>query len=357
MKVTFNWPEYLIPFVAESSTYGYIFDLFLNTILLENDETVQRRMTRIVIDLIGNNEAIWRWELPQPALWDHLKVDCKILDVELEERVMIVGDYLAGQINDISPGPGLSVNQQAILRRFPIRFSARSIPDTLVVRVYSGSHLIGRNSIGLKPILPHPVDVFPVEGTWQVFNNFDNILAHRQFASREFSIDLVQVSEAGLIRHRKSDEVDDFICFDKPVFAMKSGTIASITDGIPDNLPGQNISSTTMLKLKSEHGYYASQCGNSVLIKHSDETWSYYSHLRMGSIRRKPGDQISAGDQIGAVGNSGRSEIAHLHVQMNAEANPYGSRSIPIYLKNVQGILNDPINIITQNLSIIHSRL
>jgi len=51
------------------------------------------------------------------------------------------------------------------------------------------------------------------------------------------------------------------------------------------------------------------------------------SHLKKGSIKVKPGEQIKAGQIIGASGNSGRSPYPHLHFQL--QTTPYiGSRTI-----------------------------
>jgi len=42
-----------------------------------------------------------------------------------------------------------------------------------------------------------------------------------------------------------------------------------------------------------------------------------YAHLRPGSIRVKPGDQVRRGDVIAEVGNSGQSDAPHLHFHLS----------------------------------------
>jgi len=51
--------------------------------------------------------------------------------------------------------------------------------------------------------------------------------------------------------------------------------------------------------------------GNAVVIDHGGGWETQYSHLRLGSIVVKPGDQVVAGDVLGMIGMSGRAEFPH----------------------------------------------
>jgi hypothetical protein len=55
------------------------------------------------------------------------------------------------------------------------------------------------------------------------------------------------------------------------------------------------------------------ECGNGVIVRHPDGFESEYCHLARGSLRVKPGDTVKAGQTLGDVGLSGRTEFAHLH--------------------------------------------
>ena len=54
--------------------------------------------------------------------------------------------------------------------------------------------------------------------------------------------------------------------------------------------------------------------GNCVEVVHSDGVRALYLHLSRNDV--KPGDSVTAGQQIGLVGNTGRSTNAHLHYQL-----------------------------------------
>ena len=80
--------------------------------------------------------------------------------------------------------------------------------------------------------------------------------------------------------------------------------------------------------------------GNHIIIEHSNGEFSYYMHLKTGSVNVKPGDHVKQGEQIAALGQSGMSSEPHLHFQLSIKADLLRSRCLPIVfksLKNKQG--------------------
>ncbi|WP_240424113.1 M23 family metallopeptidase [Microbacterium halotolerans] len=75
-----------------------------------------------------------------------------------------------------------------------------------------------------------------------------------------------------------------------PIYAAKSGTVTISSEGY--------------------FGY-----GVAVKIQHGDGTETLYAHMTYGSRQVTAGQQVSAGQAIGAVGNTGRSYGAHLHFE------------------------------------------
>ena len=72
--------------------------------------------------------------------------------------------------------------------------------------------------------------------------------------------------------------------------------------------------------------------GNIIVIKHEAEgvvEYSSYGHLKSGSVAVEVGDQVSAGQVIAGVGDTGDSAEVHLHFQVNAGPNPFFSQSLP----------------------------
>jgi hypothetical protein len=56
------------------------------------------------------------------------------------------------------------------------------------------------------------------------------------------------------------------------------------------------------------------ECGNGVVIAHAAGWETQYCHLARGSLRVKPGDRVVAGQPLGQVGLSGKTEFPHLHL-------------------------------------------
>ena len=66
--------------------------------------------------------------------------------------------------------------------------------------------------------------------------------------------------------------------------------------------------------------------GNYVKIKHSNGMYTFYAHLRYGSVAVKVGDRVTKGQVLGYMGNTGYSFGAHLHFEVrnanNAKIDP-----------------------------------
>lgn len=61
--------------------------------------------------------------------------------------------------------------------------------------------------------------------------------------------------------------------------------------------------------------------GNYVVIKHANGTQTLYAHL--ASVTAGVGAAVSAGEQIGVIGNTGRSTGTHLHFEVRGAKNPF----------------------------------
>ncbi len=68
--------------------------------------------------------------------------------------------------------------------------------------------------------------------------------------------------------------------------------------------------------------------------------FALYAHLQPQSLKVKTGDKVRAGQVLGLVGNSGNSDLPHLHFQIVDADSPLGAEGVPYVLKSflVQGI-------------------
>ncbi|MBS0519575.1 MAG: urea transporter [Proteobacteria bacterium] len=103
------------------------------------------------------------------------------------------------------------------------------------------------------------------------------------------------------------------------VTAPAAGIVAQVRDGIPDNPLGV--------------ANFSEAWGNYVSIHLDQGGWALLAYLKQGSIAVKPGARVELGTYLGAVGNSGRSAVPHLHLQAQAGPEP-GARTMPFRLAN-----------------------
>ena len=77
---------------------------------------------------------------------------------------------------------------------------------------------------------------------------------------------------------------------------------------------------------------YRYDMGNFVIINHNNGIRTYYMHL-FSEAFVNIGDNVSRGDIIGQIGNTGRSEGAHLHLTFEVNGDRVNScRYLPCSL-------------------------
>ena len=87
-----------------------------------------------------------------------------------------------------------------------------------------------------------------------------------------------------------------------PVIAAADGVVLGVRDGMDDSpMRGQDPSRATR------------ECGNGVRLDHGGGWTTQYCHLQRGSVSVRKGVPVTAGDVLGRIGSSGRSELLHLH--------------------------------------------
>ena len=100
---------------------------------------------------------------------------------------------------------------------------------------------------------------------------------------------------------------DDEEISDIPIHAIAEGTVIYARTGCPSST---QFSDNTILR-ECGAGW-----GNHLVVDHGDNIYSRYAHLRFDGIFKKVGQKVSKDEIIGLMGNSGRSDIRHLHLEI-----------------------------------------
>ena len=106
------------------------------------------------------------------------------------------------------------------------------------------------------------------------------------------------------------------------VRAALPGTVVAVRDGLPESTPGALPTGIAG----------ADTAGNHVIVQVGPDTWAFYAHLQPGSPTVAAGDEVTTGQVLGKVGNSGNSLAPHLHFGLQDAPHPAGANSLPFVL-------------------------
>ena len=107
------------------------------------------------------------------------------------------------------------------------------------------------------------------------------------------------------------------------MLAVANGTVVAAVDAYPDQVPGKATGITL-----------ANADGNHVVLDIGGGRFAFYAHLKPGSVRVRPGDTVTQGQQIGEAGNSGSSDGPHLHFHVMNGPSVLASDGMPYVFSN-----------------------
>jgi len=123
----------------------------------------------------------------------------------------------------------------------------------------------------------------------------------------QYAIDFVFLNSNLVYRINSGSKVEDYYTWGASITAPANGVVVDVENGIADNpinKPNPN----------KDEGW-----GNFIIIRHDSSAGSEYSlmaHFKKGSVTKKIGDKVKAGDVIVLAGNSGYSLEPHVHYQL-----------------------------------------
>jgi murein DD-endopeptidase MepM/ murein hydrolase activator NlpD len=124
-----------------------------------------------------------------------------------------------------------------------------------------------------------------------------------------FAYDFARAEDARFSIDSPGRRNEAYASWGKPILAPGDGIVAAAADGIADNTPGRPDSAAPSL-------------GNYVAIDHGNGEFSVLGHLRRASVRVRVGERVTAGQVVGACGNSGNSNGPHLHYNLQTGERP-----------------------------------
>ena len=142
----------------------------------------------------------------------------------------------------------------------------------------------------------------PFAGKWTVTQGLDGDHTHKGAWRHAFDFEVLDASGA---KHAGAGEaLSDYYCYRLPVLAMADGTVVKVINAVEDNPVGKRNP--------------VDSWGNLVIIQHGVALYSVVAHLAPGTVDVVEGQFVRKGARVGLCGNSGRSFVPHLHVQLQA---------------------------------------
>lgn len=153
--------------------------------------------------------------------------------------------------------------------------------------------------------------VIPLIGPVEVVQGFDSKPSHR--GAWKHALDFQRPPAApGERRGRPS-------LFGEPVYSPAVGEVVNMRNDVPDNPPGV--------------ANYGDNWGNYLVLRTSAGNHVMLAHFMQGSIAVAPRQWVDYATYLGAVGNSGRSTVPHLHMQVQTRSEP-GAPTQPFSIAN-----------------------
>ena len=135
-----------------------------------------------------------------------------------------------------------------------------------------------------------------------------------------FAIDWVRLQDGKLFAGDGSQR-EDWFAFGAEVLAVADGTVVAVQEGHAEEVPLQPVAG---VHAPGDYG------GNSISIEIAPGVYAFYAHLQPDSITVEVGDQVTTGQVLGLLGNTGNSTAPHLHFGLNDDPDPLAAESLPM---------------------------
>lgn len=227
----------------------------------------------------------------------------------MEERTHVEGDLLwySGLVVYATEGEHEQVT--------PVLYQFALTKERKLARLLIREHWFMEN-------VPVPADRYmpitrlhpPFSGTFTISHGGPTRATNYHHGSRgqRFAYDIVKKKD-GRARRPGASKYNNasYYCHGEPLLAPAAGVVVKAINDVPENRPGT----------RGRAG------GNGLIIDHGFSEYTSLWHAVRGSVTVKVGDYVEAGQQVGRVGNSGRSTGPHIHMHVTGDINiprPFG---------------------------------
>ncbi len=145
--------------------------------------------------------------------------------------------------------------------------------------------------------------------------------------AERYAIDFVQLDANNKMASGSIDKLSSYAFYGSAIYSVADGTVVAMAADRPEQVPGklpEGISLQMAL-------------GNYVVVDIGEGRFAFYAHMQPGSLRVKPGDNVTAGQVLGLLGNSGNTDAPHLHFHVMDGVSPLLSNGLPYVFTSFTG--------------------
>ena len=190
----------------------------------------------------------------------------------------------------------------------------------------------------VNPVAGRPLVIAPPlrDGDWLAANGPSNDSVHRRalmvingraHIAQRLAIDWIKLGPGGRLAHDDRSRNENWHGYRAEVLAVADGTVISIKDGIPDNVP---LTEKRAVPITLE-----TITGNHLVLDIGNGRFATYGHLVPKSLRVSAGAKVRRGQVLGLLGNSGNSDAPHLHFHITDRPSPLGSEGVPYVFESM----------------------
>jgi hypothetical protein len=370
MKISTNPDEYLI------NSPIYFTDIqgnrnpksksnfYLRGLRIQNNSEDQIQIEKIEFILKCGNKELIRKNFKHESLNQHFQDFKEIGDESYQNphvNLIHLGQEEFWDFEKVRADNCLSSHEEVGFLSEMFEEYSQSIVDELEIQIHYSCDLkpmIQSKSIPIKNIKSKNEYILPLKGAWLAYGTYDNRFGHRSAYSQEYAIDFVQLDPQLKLDYLKPKINREFSFYKSEIYAAADGIVVDCVGNMPENTHSNQIMILNPEKQKElikKFGFFHAISGNFVIIEHVNHEYSFYAHMVPGSLRVQIGDKISQGNVIGLLGNSGNSEMPHLHFHIMDQAHIFKGRGIPCRFSNILDETLSPIELIQRDFRTVHS--
>ena len=167
-------------------------------------------------------------------------------------------------------------------------------------------------------------------GGWLASHALSNESSHRRTLialegqariAQRFAVDWTRIGPDGQVFRGDPASNANWTPWGAEVLAVADGTVVERVDGIPENDPTADDKAVPIT--------VDNAAGNHLVLDIGGGRYVMYAHLRPGAFRVGPGQKVRRGQVLASLGNSGKSDAPHLHLQVTDGPSPLASEGLP----------------------------